>query len=134
MNSVQTRTYLIGFAKQVRTGPARPCIATVDRRIADLNHLISYKIRTLRQLECWQLTCQFPTGQSPAWSSSDRRNYDSRESDQQTQGLTENKSSFIRKHYVVISRQSLFASNVVAKLVAMATSLRPPGLGYVFIG
>jgi len=42
------------------------------------------------KLECWQLTCQFPTGQSPAWSSSDRRNYDTRESDQQTQGLTEN--------------------------------------------
>jgi len=31
------------------------------------------------KLECSQLTYQFPTGQSPAWSSSDRRNYDSRE-------------------------------------------------------
>ena len=76
------------------------------------------------KLECWQLTCQFPTGQSPAWSNSDRRNYDSRKSDQQTQGLTENRPPFIRKHYVVISSQSPFAANVVPKLVAMATSLR----------
>ena len=67
--------------------------------------------------------CQFPTGQSPTRSSSDRRNYDSRESYQQTQGLTENKPPLIRKHYVVISRP--FAANVVPKLVAMATSLRP---------
>jgi len=36
------------------------------------------------KLECWQLTCQFSTGQSPAWSSSDRRIYDFRDSDQQT--------------------------------------------------
>ena len=45
-------------------------------------------------------------GQSPAWSSSDRRNYESRESDQQMQGLmkSENKPSFIRKPHVVISR------------------------------
>jgi len=40
-------------------------------------------------------------------------------------GLTENKSSFIRKHNVAISRQSPFAANVVPKLAAMATSLRP---------
>ena len=46
------------------------------------------------------------------------------ESDQHTQGLTENKPSFIRKHHVVISR-SPFAANVVPKLVAMATSPRP---------
>jgi len=46
-----------------------------------------------------------------------------RESYQQTQGLTENKPPLIRKHYVVISRP--FAANVVPKLVAMATSLRP---------
>ena len=66
-------------------------------------------------------------GQSPAWSSSDRRNYESRESDQQMQGLmkSENKPSFIRKPHVVISRQSLFAANVAPKLVAMTTSLRP---------
>jgi len=38
----------------------------------------------LFQLECWQLTCQFPTWQSPACSSSDRRNYESRGRDQQT--------------------------------------------------
>jgi len=35
------------------------------------------------QLECWQLTCQFPTWQSPIWSSSDRRNYETRASDLQ---------------------------------------------------
>ena len=49
-----------------------------------------------------------------------------RESDQQTQGLTENKPCFIRKPHVVIFRQSPFAANAVPKLVAMATSLRPP--------
>ena len=38
-----------------------------------------------------------------AWSSSNRRKYKSRQSDQQTQGLTENKPSFIQKHHVVIS-------------------------------
>jgi len=38
-------------------------------------------------LECWQLRCQFPMGQSPTWNSSDRRNYDSRESGLQTQGV-----------------------------------------------
>ena len=40
-------------------------------------------------------------------------------------GLIENKPFFIRKPHVVISRQSPFAANVVPKLVAMATSLRP---------
>ena len=44
---------------------------------------------------------------------------------QQTQGLTENKPSFIRKPRIVISCQSPFATKVVPKLVAMATSLRP---------
>jgi len=39
--------------------------------------------------------------------------------------LTENKPSFIRNPHVVISRQNPFAANVVPKLVAMATSLRP---------
>jgi len=29
-----------------------------------------------REIECWQLTCQFPTWQSPAWSSPERRNYE----------------------------------------------------------
>jgi len=82
-------------------------------------------VRKKIKLERWQLTCQFPTGQSPAWSSSDRHNYESRDSDQQTQGLTENKTFFIRKPHVVISRQSPFAANVVPKLVAMAKSLRP---------
>ena len=77
------------------------------------------------QLECWQLTWQFPTWQSPVCTSSDRRNYESRHSDQQTKGLTENKSSFIRKPHVVISRQSPFAANIATKLVATATSLRP---------
>jgi len=62
---------------------------------------------------------------APPWSISDRRNYDSRDSDQQTQALTENKPSFIRKHHVVVSRQSSFAPNVVAELVTIATSLRP---------
>jgi len=37
-----------------------------------------------------------PTQQSPAWSSSGRHNYESRESEQQTYGLTENKPFFIR--------------------------------------
>jgi len=64
-------------------------------------------------------------GQSPAWSSSDCHNYDSRESNQQMQWLTENKPSFIQKHHVVISHQSPFAANVYPELVAMATSLRP---------
>jgi len=49
-----------------------------------------------------------------------------RESDEQTQGLTE-------KHHVVISRQSPFAANAVPKLVAMATSLRP-SISAVFNG
>jgi len=61
---------------------------------------------TLQLLECWQLTCQFPTWQSPAWSNSNCRNYESRYSDQQTWGLTENKLSFIRNPHVVISRPS----------------------------
>jgi len=39
--------------------------------------------------------------------------------------LTENKPSFVRKSHVVISRQSPFAANIVSKLVAMTTSLRP---------
>jgi len=34
--------------------------------------------RKKEKLECWQLTCQFPMGQSPAWRSSNRRNYESR--------------------------------------------------------
>jgi len=79
----------------------------------------------LLELEYWQLRCQFPTWQSPACSSSDRRNYESRASDQQMLRLTENKPSFVRKPHVVISRQSPFAAIVVPKLVAMATSLRP---------
>jgi len=62
-------------------------------------------------------------GWSPTWSSSDRHNYNSRESDQQMQSLNENKPFFILKHHVVISRQSPSAANV--KLVAMATPLRP---------
>jgi len=40
-------------------------------------------------------------------------------------GVDEVEPSFIRKPHVVISRQSPFAANVVPKLVAMATSLRP---------
>jgi len=43
-----------------------------------------------------------------------------RESDQQTQGLTENKPTFVRKYYVVISRQSPFAANVVQKIGCQA--------------
>ena len=41
--------------------------------------------------------------------------------------MTDNKPSFTRKPHVVIFRhgQSPFAANVVPKLVAMATSLRP---------
>jgi len=68
----------------------------------------------LVKLECWQLTCQFPTWESPAWSeqirngtsahyrpfsSSDRRSYESRESDQQT----ENKPPFIRNCLMSLS-------------------------------
>jgi len=42
----------------------------------------------------------------------------------------------MRKPHVVISRHSPFADNVVPRLVAMATSIRPSNLdlGYVFIG
>ena len=40
-----------------------------------------------------------------------------------TDGLTENKPSFIRKPHVVISRQSSFAADAVPKLVVIATSL-----------
>jgi len=68
---------------------------------------------------------EFLTWQSPACSSSYRLNYESRESDQQNVGLTDNKPSFTRKPHVVIFRQNPFAANVVPKLVSMATSLRP---------
>jgi len=47
------------------------------------------------------------------------------QTERQTQGLTENKPSFIRKPHVVTSHQSPFAANIVSQLVAMATSLRP---------
>jgi len=40
-------------------------------------------------------------------------------------GLTKNKPSFVQNPDLVISRQSPFAVNVVPKLVALATSLRP---------
>jgi len=50
-----------------------------------------------------------------------------------TDGLTENKPSFIRNPHVVISYQSPFAANVVPKLVAMATPLRP-SISAVIIG
>jgi len=52
------------------------------------------------------------------------RNYESRESDQQTQGGLKKPSS-IRNPHVVISRQNPFAANVVPTLVSMATFLRP---------
>ena len=39
--------------------------------------------------------------------------------------MTDNKPSFTRKPHAVIFRQNPFATNVVPKLVAMATSLRP---------
>ena len=40
--------------------------------------------------------------------------------------ISDNKPSFTRKPHVVIFRESLFSANAVPKLVAMATSLRPP--------
>ena len=72
--------------------------------------------KTKNKLECWQLTCQFPTWQSPAWSSSDRRNYEFRESALPTdEGVDWKNPSFIRNPHVVISQQSAFAANVVPK-------------------
>jgi len=65
-----------------------------------------------RPIKCWQLTCQFPTWQSPAWNSSNRHKW-----------LKTNHPL----HESLISLSSVrvhFAANAVPKLVAMATSLR----------
>ena len=54
-----------------------PQYSTRLEALGCLCHCLSGRVQRL--LECWQLTCQFSTWQSPAWSSSDRRNYEFRE-------------------------------------------------------
>ena len=84
------RSYTRSFYTLFNTG--QPCCWVLSTTrwhvlywLSVFNCLLSKSFAgTQKLLECWRLTCQFPTGQSPAWSSSDLRNHDFKESDQQT--------------------------------------------------